>query len=78
MIIVRDKGTGADLGTISDEQLQELADHLEEEDSEDTDYYINVGTVDMLEEKTGDPDLVAFLRKALGDREDMDIEWERA
>jgi hypothetical protein len=76
--LVRDKETGADLGTISDEQLQELAEFLEEESSEDADYYISRDTVDMLEEATGDPDLIAFLRKALGDRPEMEIAWERA
>lgn len=77
MIIVRDKETGADLGTLSDEQLQELAEFLEEESSEDTDYYLSRDTIDMLEEATDDPDLIAFLRKALGDRAEMEIAWSR-
>ena len=50
MILVRDKSTGAEIGTISDEQLQELVDHLEEESSDDADYYITRETVDLLEE----------------------------
>ena len=78
MILVRDKSTGAEIGTISDEQLQELVDHLEEESSDDADYYITRQTVDLLEEQTGDPDLIALLRKGLGDRQDMDIQWESA
>ena len=77
MIRVRDKESGAELGTLSDEQLNELAEFLEEESSDDADYYISRDTVDMLEQATGDPDLIAFLRKALGDRSEMEIAWSR-
>jgi len=77
LIRVRDKETGAELGTISDEQLNELAEFLEEESNEDTDYYISRDTVDMLQDATGDPDLISFLRKALGDRNEMEIAWTR-
>ena len=35
MIALRDKDTGADLGTITEEQLQFLVDQLEEEYAED-------------------------------------------
>jgi hypothetical protein len=75
--LVRDKETGAELGSLSDEQLNELAEFLEEESAEDSDYYISRDTVDMLEEATDDPDLIAFLRKALGDRTEMEIAWSR-
>ncbi len=78
MILVRDKETGTELGSISDEQLNELAEFLEEESSDDTDYYITRDTVDMLEEATGDPDLISFLRKALGERHEMELAWTRA
>jgi hypothetical protein len=30
----------------------------------------------MFEQRGADPALVALLRQALGDREDMDIRWE--
>jgi len=33
--------TGAELGEITDEQLEFLQDQLEEESAEDQDYYIN-------------------------------------
>lgn len=77
MIRVRDKETGTELGTLSDEQLNELAEFLEEESSDDADYYISRDTVDMLEDASGDSDLIAFLRKALGDRTEMEIAWSR-
>jgi len=77
MIELRDKETGDALGTISERQLQFVIDQLEEESSEDRDYYINADTVDMFEEAGADRDLVAVLRKALGGREEMEIRWRR-
>jgi len=78
MIQMRDKDTGAVIGDITEEQLQFLIDNLEEESSEDTDYYLNRSTLEMLLEKNPDPDLMALLEAALGDREDMEIEWIRS
>ncbi len=77
MIRIYDEASGAVFGTITEAQLQALMGQLEEESLEDTDYYINQATVDMLADKKVDPELVAFLRKALGEREDMDIRWAR-
>ena len=44
------KDTGALLGTIDDADLQLLIDQLEEEDEEDTDYYVSAETVELLQE----------------------------
>jgi processive 1,2-diacylglycerol beta-glucosyltransferase len=77
MIELRDKRTNTLLGTISEAQLQFLIDQLEEEDIEDKDYYINLGTLDMFERAGADPELLAVLRQGLGTREDMDILWSR-
>ena len=77
MAQIFDKETGAELGTLTDDQLQFLLDHLEEESEEDDDYYLNRTTVDILEEEGADPELVGLLRRALGEREDMDIRWAR-
>jgi hypothetical protein len=77
MIALRDKETGVDLGTITEEQLQILVDQLEEEFEEDRDYYINPETVDLVEQNGGDPALVNLLRQAIGDREGVEIEWSR-
>src|SRR5207249_4463765 len=46
MIQLYDKETGASLGAITEEQLQFLADQLEEESPQDQDYYINEPTLD--------------------------------
>ena len=75
MISLRDKDTGADLGTISEEQLRFLVDQLEEEYDEDRDYYINSTMLDVLEQNGADFQLLDMLRKAIGDREGVEIQW---
>ena len=74
MIRLRDKETGADLGSISEEELAFLQDQLEEESSEDTDYYINRAELDILKEN-GPPGLIRLLEDAIGDREGIEVEW---
>ena len=44
---------------------------------EDEDYYVNTETVEMLEASGADRELIRTLRLALGDRDEMDIRWER-
>jgi hypothetical protein len=78
MVELFDKQTGAAVGTLTDDQFQYLVDHLEEESSEDEDYYVNRATVDILESEGADPVLVEVLRRALGDREEMDLRWTRS
>ena len=63
------------LGEISDAELKVLFDNLEEESSADTDYYITMDTVDYLESHGADAQLVAILRKAIGDDDGIDIRW---
>jgi processive 1,2-diacylglycerol beta-glucosyltransferase len=75
MIEIRDKESGELLGKITREQLQFLIDHLEEESDTDQDYYLNQLTIDLLEEQGADSQLINLLRKALGEREDMEIFW---
>jgi len=76
MIRLLDAQSGAALGTISEAQLAFLHAQLEEEGGNDQDYYLNPATIEMFEQRGADPALVALLRQALGDREDMDIRWE--
>jgi len=78
MIQLRDKETGAFVGTITEAQLQFLIDQLEEESTEDRDYYINQATLDLFEQRGADADLLALLRQALGTREDIEIAWSPA
>jgi processive 1,2-diacylglycerol beta-glucosyltransferase len=50
---------------------------LEEEYTEDQDYYLNQATLDNFESEGIDPDLLEILKRALGDREEMEIVWSR-
>jgi hypothetical protein len=65
----------APIGEITVEQLQFLQELLVEEDSQDRDYYINRDTLEMLESEGCDEQLLARLKDALGDKEEMDVSW---
>lgn len=78
MIQLHDKDTGAWINNITEEDLQFLVDQLEEESSDDQDYYINETTLDMFEEAGADKALVALLRGALNGRTEMEIRWSRS
>ncbi len=78
MIKLYDKETGRLLGTLREEQLRFLIDQLEEESSDDTDYYINKATIEMLVQAGADPELVTLLQQGLGEREEMEIRWEES
>ncbi len=75
MIRLHDAERGTLIGTITEAQLQFLVDELEEESTEDRDYYVSADTIDLLEEDGGDPELVALLRGALSGRDGVDIRW---
>ena len=76
-IKVYDSDTGADLGPITEEQLQFLVDQLEEETAEVQDYWLRAETIDLLESRGADAGLLALLRDAIGDREGFEIRWSR-
>lgn len=75
MITLKDKDTDRIIGTINEQQLRFLIDQLEEETSDDQDYYINKDTLGMFEQNGIDQELLEILKSALGSREDMEIAW---
>lgn len=77
VIELHENGTQTRLGEISEHQLQFLIDHLEEESSDDQDYYINHATLEMLAEAGADPALLTVLRQGIGDREGLEVRWSR-
>ena len=77
MIKLRDKQAGTLIGSITEVQLQFLIDELQEESKEDQDYYINGPTLELLEGNGADKALLDLLRRTLGDRPEMEIEWSR-
>jgi hypothetical protein len=58
------------LGTISEEDLDFLADNLQEEFEEDQDYYIDQATVEYLKDQGAGTPLISLLHKALEDEEE--------
>jgi hypothetical protein len=77
MIILSNKETGVQLGTLSEDELLFLTESLEAESSTDQDYYINHATVSMLEADGAPPELLAMLNRALGEHDGVDIVWSR-
>ena len=78
MIQLRNKESGEVLGAITEDDLQFLIDNLEEESEDDTDYFINRLTLEIFKEKGTNKTLIKLLENALGDRDDMEIEWLNA
>jgi hypothetical protein len=76
MIELRNKDTSAPIGEITEEQLDFLIDMLEEEDSEDQDYWIDDMTLQYFQENGGDPALIKLLQDAIGESEGVEIEWD--
>jgi len=78
MIILSLKDDGAFLGTIDEADLKLLIDQLEEEDEQDTDYYITPMTIEFLEQNGANPGLIRILKQAVGDSEGVDVVWKES
>jgi processive 1,2-diacylglycerol beta-glucosyltransferase len=76
-ITLYDNDSGAAVGDIAESDLRFLIDNLEEETSEDRDYYLRPETVAMLGERGGSAALIELLRTALGEREGVEVRWQR-
>jgi len=63
------------IGSISPADLQVLIDVLEEESSEDRDYYIDAPTLDLLADGGASEAVLNMLRLALGTSEGIDVRW---
>jgi hypothetical protein len=75
MITLTNLETNQPIGTIGDADLQVLIDALEEESSEDRDYFIDERTIELLEQRGASSALIAMLRGALGGAEGVEIRW---
>lgn len=76
MATLYDNDTDQLLGSISAAQLQFLIDSMEEESTQDQDYYLDEPTLDYLAGRGGDAGLVALLRAALAGRDSVTIRWQ--
>ena len=77
MIDLYDASTNQLIGSITEADLQVLVDGLEEESSQDQDYYIDRATIDLLADGRATTHLVGLLRSALGSSDGVDIRWQR-
>lgn len=77
MITLKNKDTGQYIGSLSEDELQYLIDELEEEHSEDKDYWLNRVQLEIMKEKGADPSFITMLESALGENDDMEVIWER-
>ena len=71
-----DNETDRLVAEITNEQLKFLIDNLEEETATDTAYYFQESTVEMLEQKGADRELIRALLKAIGKKDGIEIRWE--
>ena len=75
MIALYDVATGARVGRVTEKQLEALMGWMEEESTEDRDYYLTAEDCDLMLEQGIDPTLIDILREALKGREDMDLRY---
>jgi hypothetical protein len=66
------------IGEVSADQLQTLVHLLEEEDSQDRDYYIDQDVLDYLADRGADPALLAILRDVIPPAGGLEVEWTEA
>ena len=72
-----DLADGHEIGLLTDTQFQFLADHLESEDPDDDDYYVNQATLETFQTQGMDPTVLSLLTRAMAGRGEMDIRWQR-
>ncbi len=75
MIALYDASSGAKVGRVSEKQLEALMGWMEEESTEDREYYLTAEDCELMVEQGIDPTLVEALREALRGREDMDLRY---
>src|SRR5689334_7780959 len=72
-IQLEDTSTGSPIGSITENELQELTTHLDEESPQQ--YLIDQKTIATLEHANVEPGLVDLLRRTIGDGEGHLIRW---
>lgn len=63
------------LADLSDADLAHMVSVMEEESSKDTDYFIDLNTVDMLKDAGASDAVTSALESAIGDSEGIDVVW---
>lgn len=76
-IRITEKASGRSLGEVSEQDLAVLVGYMEEESSQDQDYFVESTAIEALERRGASSGFVAMLRGALGSSEGIDIVWSR-
>jgi hypothetical protein len=77
MIDLYNAETNQLLGSITESDLQVLVDGLEEESSEDRDYYVTPATIELLGDGRATDHLLGLLRTAIGTSDGVEVRWQR-
>jgi hypothetical protein len=77
MIDLYNDNTDQLVGSITEADLKVLQDALEEESTEDRDYFITPATIEVIGDGRATDHLLNVLREALGSSDGVDIRWER-
>lgn len=78
MVFIYNKSTKDLIGEIDEDDLQFLIDQMEEESMKDQDYSITNMEIAYFAENDASPELIALLRKALGEQSEVIILWSRS
>jgi hypothetical protein len=77
MIDLYNSETNLLIGSITESELQTLADALEEESADDQDYFIDSATIDLLGDGRATDHLIHLLRTAVGSGDGLEVRWKR-
>jgi ABC-type uncharacterized transport system substrate-binding protein len=77
MVYIYNKSSNDLIGEISEDDLQFLIDQMEEESMKDKDYSITNMEISYFSENGASAELIALLRKALGEQSEVIILWSR-
>ena len=76
MIKLYDCDTDAEIGTITESQLDFLQEQLVEETIDTSSYNLTEANIESLEVNGADPEVVELLRKAISGRSSMELRYE--
>lgn len=78
MFDLYDTATNKMVGSVTEAELQHLANNMELESVLDTDFYFQKGTIDLLaSDGLATDHLLKLLRDAIGTSEGVELRWER-
>jgi hypothetical protein len=78
MVTLNIQASGTPLGEISDTDFRLMQSVLEDEGPEDTDYWIDLDTIDLIASRGGSEQLISLLRNAVaGTPEGVEVGFQQ-